>query len=208
MNLLVLGATGGTGLQVVSQALAGGHVVTALVRTPSKLTVRDSRLGVVEGSVIDGDAVAQVLPGQDAVISTLGRGSSLKSDHLLEHAVPILLSRMQAAGVRRLIFTSAIGVGAAYAEAPLFSRLLIRFLLKDLYADKVIAEDLIRRSDLDWTIVQPAQLTNGPLTRRYRSGEHLRQTGMPKIAKADVADFLLKQLDDRTGVRKIIRLAY
>ena len=129
MNLLVLGATGGTGLQVVSQALAAGHVVTALVRTPAKLTVRDGRLRVVAGSVIDGDAMAQALPGQDAVISTLGRGSSLKSDHLLERAVPILLAGMQAVGVRRLVFTSAIGVGAAYPEAPLFSRLVIRLLL-------------------------------------------------------------------------------
>ena len=208
MNLLVLGATGGTGQQVVSQALAAGHVVTALVRTPAKLSAEGPRLRVVAGCVTDSTAIAQVVAGQDAVISTLGRGWSLKSDHLFERAVPLLLWGMEAAGVRRLIFTSAIGVGEAYAEAPLYSRMAIRFFLSDLYADKVIAEDLIRRSACDWTIVQPAQLTNGPLTRRYRSGEHLRQTGMPKIAKADVADFLLRQLDDRAGVRKIIRLAY
>ena len=115
---------------------------------------------------------------------------------------------MHTSGVRRLIFTSAIGVGDAIREAPFFSRMMTRFLLKDLYVDKAIGEDLIRRSDVDWTIVQPAQLTNGPLTRRYRAGEALKFRGMPRISRADVAHFLLSQLDDTSYIRKVARLGY
>ena len=156
----------------------------------------------------DGSRLAAALPGHDAVISCLGRGASLRADALIQRCVPAVLSAVQAAEVRRLIFTSAIGVGAAYADAPLFSRLVIRVLLRDLYADKVIGEDLIVRSDLDWTIVQPAQLTNGPLSGSYRVGEQLRPSGIPTISRADVAHFILNELHTPGYVRKFARLAY
>ena len=104
--------------------------------------------------------------------------------------------------------TSGIGVGDSYADAPLFSRIVIKVLLRDIYADKAIGEHLVRMSDLEWTIIQPAQLTNGPLTRRYRAGEDLKQHGMPTVSRADLADFLLTQVDDRTYVRKTVRLGY
>lgn len=110
--------------------------------------------------------------------------------------------------VSRLAFVSAIGVGDAYADAPLSSRIVIKVLLRDIYADKAIGEDLIRKSGLEWTIVQPARLTDRPLTGRYQAGEHLKQRGMPKISRADLAHFLLNQVDDRTYVRKTVRLGY
>jgi len=110
--------------------------------------------------------------------------------------------------VPRLIFTSAIGVGAAFQDAPLFSKLLIRLLLRDIYADKAVGEDLIRRSEVEWTIVQPAQLTDGPLTRKYQVAEDLKLRGMPKISRADAVHFLLSQLDDTTYVRKVVRIGY
>ena len=84
----------------------------------------------------------------------------------------------------------------------------MRFLLKDIYADKIAGEALIRRSDLDWTLVQPPQLTNGPLTRKYRVGEHLELRGIPRISRADVAHFILSQLDDTTYVRKAALIAH
>ena len=115
---------------------------------------------------------------------------------------------MTAAGVRRLVFASGIGVGDAYADAPLFSRIVIKVLLRDIYADKAIGEDLVRMCGLEWTIVQAAQLTNGPLTRRYQAGEDLKQHGMPTVSRADLAHFLLNQVDDRTYVRKTVRLGY
>lgn len=207
-RLLVLGATGGTGQHVVAQALEQGHEVTAFVRDPAKLQTRHERLHVTVGPIESTGALEDTMKGQDVVISTLGRGLLLKSDHLIERSAPRMLAAMQSAGIGRLIFTSAIGVGDAFSEAPLFSKLVIRVLLKDIYRDKLIGENLIRKSDLHWTIVQPAGLTNGPLTRRYRAGEHLRHRSFATVSRADLAHFLVSQLDDRRYVRTIVQLGY
>jgi putative NADH-flavin reductase len=193
----------------VSQALQAGNEVTAYVRDPAKLPVTHQRLRVVVGPIADQAMPFQeAMKGQQAVISTLGRGLSRQSDHVIERCVPTMLSAMKAHGVGRLIFTSAIGVGDAYSEAPLLSKLVIRVLLKDIYPDKLIGENLVRNSDLEWTIVQPAGLTNGQLTRRYRSGEHLRHRMIATVSRADLAHFLLSQLDDHTYVRRIAQLEY
>ena len=132
----------------------------------------------------------------------------MQSEHVIERCVPPMLSAMKSHGVGRLIFTSAIGVGDAYSEAPLLSKLVIRVLLKDIYPDKLIGENLVRNSDLEWTIVQPAGLTNGRLTRRYRAAEHLRHRMVATISRADLAHFLLSQLEDRVYVRRIVQLEY
>jgi putative NADH-flavin reductase len=208
-RLLILGATGGTGLQLVSQALEAGNEVTAYVRDAAKLEVKHERLRVVVGPIVDeARPFREAMTGQDAVISTLGRGLSLQSEHVIERCVPPMLSAMKSHGVGRLIFTSAIGVGDAYSEAPLLSKLVIRVLLKDIYPDKLIGENLVRNSDLEWTIVQPAGLTNGRLTRRYRAAEHLRHRMVATISRADLAHFLLSQLEDRVYVRRIAQLEY
>ena len=208
-RLLILGATGRTGQQLVTQALQAGHEVTAFARSADKIPVRHGRLHFVAGTVTDdGSMLAQAVRGQDAVISALGRGMSLKADSLIQRSVPAILSAMQTQRVRRLIFTSALGVGDSIRDVPLLSRMVMRLLLRDIYADKVAGEELIRRSDLDWTLVQPPQLTNGPLTGNYRVGEHLELRGMPRIARADVAHFILSQLDDTTYIRKVVVIGY
>ena len=207
-KVLVLGGTRGIGQQVVAQALQAGHEVTAFSRTADKIPVQDDRLHLVVGTVTDGSRLSEAIRGQDAVISALGQGMSLKADSLIQRSVPVIVSAMQAQRVRRLIFTSSLGVGDSVRDAPLFSRMMMRFLLKDIYADKIAGEALIRRSDLDWTLVQPPQLTNGPLTRKYRVGEHLELRGIPRISRADVAHFILSQLDDATYVRKAALIAH
>jgi putative NADH-flavin reductase len=207
-KLLILGGTRGIGHHVVTQALQAGHEVTVFARTADKIPVQDHRLHLVAGTVTDGSRLSQAVRGQDVVISALGQGMSLKADSLIQRSVPVILSAMQVQRVRRLIFTSALGVGDSIADAPLFSRMMVRFLLKDIYADKIVGEALIRRSDLDWTLVQPPQLTNGPLTRKYRVGEHLRLRGIPRISRADVAHFILTQLDDTTYVGKVALIAH
>src|SRR6185369_3314581 len=191
-----------------AQALQAGHEVTAFSRTADKIPVQDDRLHLVVGTVTDGSRLSEAIRGQDAVISALGQGMSLKADSLIQRSVPVIVSAMQAQRVRRLIFTSSLGVGDSVRDAPLFSRMMMRFLLKDIYADKIAGEALIRRSDLDWTLVQPPQLTNGPLTRKYRVGEHLELRGIPRISRADVAHFILSQLDDTTYVRKAALIAH
>jgi putative NADH-flavin reductase len=208
-KLLLLGATAGVGRHVLGQALGAGHEVTAFVRDPARLTTMHPKLHVVVGDVTaGGPALAEATRGQDAVISALGVGKSLDPGGLIERAAPAILAAMQQHDVRRLLFTSAIGVGDAYREAPLIPRLLIRVLLRRIYADKEAGESLIRASDRDWTLVQPAALTDHALTGRYRTGEHLRARGAPSVGRADVAHYLLSLLDDRASIRKVLRMAY
>jgi putative NADH-flavin reductase len=208
-RILILGATGGTGRQLVAQALERGHEVTAFVRNPAGIPRQYERLHVVVGSLPeDANALAGAARGQDAVISALGRGMSFKSLNLMERCVPAILDAMRKDGARRLIFTSAFGVGDTFRDAPFLPRLFIRTLLRDIYADKVVGEGLLRQSDLDWTIVHPTGLTDGPLTGRYRAGERLDLSGLPRISRADAAHFILAQLDDATYLRKVATVSY
>lgn len=208
MNVLILGATRGVGRQLLAQALDAGHSVTAFARTAGAIPAQ-ARLTLVPGSVADDAALlTETMRGQDVVVSALGQGMSLKSEGLIARSVPPILAAMHASGVRRLIFTSAIGVGDTIRDAPFLPRLLIRFLLKDIYADKIAGERHLLVSDLDWTLVQPAELTDGPLTRQYRAGEHLALRGRPKISRADTAHFILSQLNDAVYRRKVVLISY
>lgn len=208
-KLLILGATGGIGRHLVAQALEMGHQVTAFVRSPDKIARHHERLRVVAGDVASGgSSLDHAMQGQHAVLSALGRGRSLKSDRLIERSVPPIVASMQAHKVRRLIFTSAIGVGETITQTPFMLRVLQRMLLREIYADKFAGEIILRRSGLEWTLVHPMLLNDGPLTRRYRSGERLTLKGVPKISRADVAHFLLSQLDDRTYINKAVLVSY
>lgn len=208
-KLLVLGATGGTGRQIVSQALDAGHQVTAFVRNPDKMALQHERLRLAAGDVTaGGSALNDAVRGQDAVISALGRGNSLKAGGLMQRAVPAIITAMRANHVQRLIFESAMGVGDTSRDAPLIARMFHRLLLRDLFADKRAAEELIKRSDLQWTIVHPTTLTNGPLIGTYRSGEHLPMRGFPTISRADTSHFILRQVVDDEFVRKVVIVSY
>lgn len=202
-HILVLGATGRTGREVVSQALDLGQRVTVFVRDPQRLTTSADRLRVISGSVTEGGpALADAVHGQDAVISALGTGKSLRAHGLIAHAIPRIVAAMQAERVNRLVFTSAYGVGATRQHVPLLPRILIKLLLRDLYRDKHAGEEQLRRSDLEWTLVYPVSLADRPASGRYRAGEHLALRGLPTVSRADVAAFLLKQVDDRQYVRR------
>lgn len=208
MNLLVLGATGPTGRHILAQALEQGHHVTALVRDPAKLAARGERLQVVTGSVPDNPrTVADAVRGQDAVISALGVGQTFRPRGLMARSVPVIVSAMEKQGVRRLIFISAVGVGHTY-PLPLPMAVFTRTLLGAIYADKKVGEEAISASQLDWTLVHPTMLTNGARTAGYRVGERLELRGMPRISRADVAHFVLMQLNDPTYVRKTVLISY
>lgn len=181
----MLGATGGTGRHLVTQGREAGHEVTAF----------DRHAGV---------SFAQAMAGQDAVVSAIGRGKSFKANGLMATTVPLVISAMKASGVRRLLFMSALGVGASRQDSPLPAKIFFSTLLRGIYADKLLGDRLIQASDLDWTIVQPSQLTDGPLTSKYRFGERLELKGMPQISRADTAQFILRQLTDTTYRRKTV----
>lgn len=208
-KVLVLGATGGMGRHIVSQALRQGHDVTVLARDAQKV----SRTGggmprVITGSVPeDEQALDSAIQGQEVVISALGVGPSLKSGGLLRRSVPAILRAMEAHGVRRLILTSSYGVGDTHQDVPLLPRIVMRLLFQDLFADKKAGDDAVRSSSVDWTIVHPVTLTDGARTGRYRVGERLSLSGFPRVSRADVADFILTQIDDRSHVRKSVLIS-
>jgi putative NADH-flavin reductase len=208
MNILVLGATGGTGREVVSQALAGGHNVTALVRDHRRVQVVSDRLQVVQGDITgEGPTLSDVVLGQDAVISVLGVGRSFTPNGLMVQSASRVVSAMEKRGVQRLIHTSAFGVGPTLGDCPLVPRLFFHTLWRRVYHDKAMGDQCILNSRLEWTIVYPAGLTDGPKTGHYRSGEHLALRGFPNVSRADVADFLLSQISDRTYIRKGVLIA-
>jgi putative NADH-flavin reductase len=208
LKLLVFGATGPSGRQLVQQALSQGHEVTVFARNPEVLAA-DKRVRIAAGDATrDAEQIAEAMRGQEAVISALGRRNTFRSDNLIARSMRLILPAMEQAGVRRLVVMSAFGVGASRRDAPLIPRIMYRVLLSDIFADKKAAEDEIRRSSLDWTIVYPVLLTDGPLTGSYRVGEHIELRGMPKISRADVAHFMLAELTGRAFVRKVAVISY
>ncbi len=209
MNILVFGATGPTGQQIVKQALSRGHHVTAFARRPEALGTTDNHLRIVIGDITqDTSKVAEAMYGQELVISALGRRNTFRSDHLISRSIEAIVPSMEQAGVRRMILMSAFGVGESLRDAPLILGIMYRVLLRDIFADKKSAEEELRASGLDWTIVYPVLLTNGPLIGRYRVGERLDLHGIPKISRADVAHFILTEAENRAFVRKVAVISY
>ena len=202
MKILILGSTGGTGQQLVKQSLDQNHEVTAIARDPSRLKLTHERLTMIKGNVLDKEIVWKALEGKEAVLSALGLGKSLKSNDLISNAAGILIPAMNGTNVKRLIFLSAFGVGESVRQAGFIQKIAFRLFLKNIYADKSKADDLIRKSSLDWTLVYPVLLTDGPGTGKYKAGEKQLMRGMPKISRTDVAEFMVRQLTDNTFMHK------
>jgi putative NADH-flavin reductase len=207
MKLIVFGSTGGIGSQVIAQALAAGHTVTAVARNPAAISTQHERLTVVQGDVLKPCTLAEPIAGQEAVISALGvrtRGPTT----VYSEGVANIMRAMQVTGVPRLLSVSAIGID----PGPLLQRWLAKPILwrlfKDMYTDLVRMEDEMRRSDFEWTIVRPPRLTNGSRTGQYHMAvnRHLTRGGL--ISRADVADYMLTHLDDRSCYRAQVEIAY
>ena len=208
MKILVLGASGATGRQVVEQALGHGHDVVAFVRDPATFGLRNERLTVIAGDVTDPVAIQTAVQGCDAVISTLGsrgeRPVSVYSD-----GVANTIRAMTARGIRRLVVVSSSGVGANASKLSFAARAM-RTLpgLRPVYEDMERMEGDVMLSDLDWTIVRPAALSDGPLTGIYRVVEGNMVPKGSKISRSDVAALLLKCAQGGLYVRRAVAVAY
>jgi uncharacterized protein YbjT (DUF2867 family) len=186
MNIVVLGATGGTGRLVVEQALAAGHTVTALVRSPEKMKARDPNLRVVAGQATDPSAVARVLDRADALISTLGGGGSVISD-----STRAIIEAAHKAGINRVVLLSSFLVERGRFNPV--TRLLTGLAMGSMIKDKSAGEKALRESNLDWTIVYASSLTDGPGRGQVAVlTETGRWTLSQRIARADVAAWLLR----------------
>ena len=198
MHIALFGATGGTGMQVVEQGLAAGHSVSALARDPAKLSARDG-LTVVQGDVLNQSAADACVEGTDAVICVLG---TKPGDEPVEVAgTERILAAMAKHGVHRLIAVSSMGVGDSIDQINLAFRIIMNLTLKRIMKAKEEQERLIMASDTDWTIVRPGGLTDGPPTGTYKAGTE-KSIKAKQVSRADVADFVLKQLTDDRYVRQ------
>ena len=207
MRVLILGASGATGHEVVRQALAQELHVTAFVRDPARLMLHAPTLRVFQGDVGDYAAVAAAVEGQEAVISTLGVSRPLHTDPVVIEGVRHVLRAMQEHAVSRLVYMSFIGVRDSRAAAGPMIRYVAKFPLRHEIADHEMKEALIRGSRCDWTIVRAPKLSNGQPTGRYRDGEDIAaRSFFPVLPRADVAGFLLRQLRDPTYVGRAPRI--
>jgi putative NADH-flavin reductase len=198
LRVLIIGATGGTGRQLVQQALELGHEVTAFVRKPAKLKIQHPNLRVVKGNVRDYASVEAAMRGQNAVVSALGHKRLFYPTKILSEGTRNILRAMKACNVPRFICESSLGVGSAVGRLGLiFTFFVIPLILPFSFWDRVRQEKLIEESDTDWVIVRPAVLTNGAARGSYRHGPNLGNFILTRrISRADVADFMLKQLTD------------
>jgi putative NADH-flavin reductase len=202
-RLLILGGTGPTGRLLVQEALTRGHPVTALARRPDRLALQHPRLRLIACDVAaDPAGLRRAVAEQDIVISTLGRGLSLRSHHVIERAMASLVPILEEQGPRRIVLLSAFGVGSTSASAPRFLRLVFATLLSGIYADKAKGEAILRRSALEWTILHAVLLIDGNPTGRYEIGEDLPPAGVRKIRRADVATALLANALDPLTIRR------
>jgi len=204
MKLVVLGATGATGLEIVRQALERGHSVTALVRSPERLKPFGDRISVKQGDLLNSADLERVIQGHDAVLSGFGpRLPVSKADaHLLQQFATALTSSMLHAGVRRAVVESVAFLFKDSIIPPAY--MLGKLLFPGIVADASVMEEIFEKSGLDWTMVRPPELTDKPYTGTYRVREgHLPRFGF-KISRADVADFMIKVTEDRSSIRKIV----
>lgn len=205
MRIVVFGASGGTGRELVRQAVAMGHEVTAFVRNPASMEGQ-SGARIFAGNALDDQAVTKVIAGQEAVLSALG-SRSLRDNSLLPEAMRRILPAMQQYRVRRLIVLGAAGAWPGGSRkvsvvGKVIVGLLRMTLLRRPFQAQRAMQELIQTSDMDWTIVQPPFLLNAPGRGVYRvDGDSLPPRGM-RIARADVAHFMLAQLGSAEWVRK------
>lgn len=196
-NILVLGATGGTGRHIVAQALEQGHAVTALVRSPDK--ARDlAGARLVTGDARDEAALRAAVTGQDAVVSALGTPASpFREMTLLSTATRMLLAAMQVERVSRLVAITGIGAGDSRGHGGfLFDRLIFPLLLRHVYADKDRQEALVQNSGLDWTLVRPAILNDKPGRGTVRATDDLSGFSGGSISREDIARFVVGEVAD------------
>ena len=196
MRLLLLGATGRTGAELLARASEQGHDLTVVVRDPRRLDERQRPDRLLSGSATDPAVLDSAVAGRDAVLCALGPRSPLEllRTELMRRSVSSLIESMERHAVDRLILLSALGVGESRACAPIASRLAFATILRQVGKDKRDAEAAVRSSGLDWTIVYPPSLTNGSASAQYRHGERLRLSARARISRADVAEFMLAQL--------------
>jgi len=209
MKLLIFGATGSTGHELVKQSLSLGHSVTAFVRDSSRLKIKDKNLKVILGDITVIGELKDAIRGQDVVLSALGASSPFTFDAIVVDGVGKIIKVMEEINVLRFIYLSFIGAGEGRNHGGFVIRHIASRILKTEIAGHEAREKMIRGSKLHWTIVQAPTLTNGKRKGAYRTGEDLSSNSfVVTVSRADIADFMLSQCVDPTFKQKTVRIMY
>ena len=204
MKIFIVGGTGGTGRQVIEQALLENHLVTALVRNPVKLKIDHPNLKVVKGNILEPDTFEQAIKENEVVISALGHKRFFIKTNILSEGTKNIVNAMEKHKVKRFICITSMGVNDSRFKLGLYYTLfVIPVILLFYFLDKEKQERIIQKSSLDWTIVRPGQLTNGKKRTTYRHGPKLGSYILTKmISRADVAHFILSELKNGNYIKK------
>jgi len=213
-EMLVLGAAGGIGRQVVEAALAEGWRVTAVLRTPAKLDLRHPSLTIVKGDVLDAASFEGYLTGASVVVSATGVSGGLGGDKpttLYSDGAAGILTAMRRRGSRRVFFISASAIEISPvlpAVVRFVAKNILQKLLRHMYADLRVMESRVKESGLDWTIVRPPRLTNKPGTGKYRFAVNSFLRNSLSISRADVAHFIVHHARDRGTYQGVVEVGY
>ena len=204
MRVLIIGASKGIGLETTRQALDAGHDVRALARSATAIAISNPSLKMMRGNALKTVDVEAALVGVDVVIQTLGvgLGELFRPVHLFSNATRVLIAAMKRQDIKRLICVTGFGAGDSRASISCLQRLPFQIVFGRAYDDKSLQEQLIKESELDWTIARPGVLTSGPRTGQYKILSESSQWRNGIISRADVAEFLVRQIGDQTYIRK------
>jgi len=213
MNIALFGASGATGKLLTERALAAGHSVSALVRTPEKFPY-SARVRVIKGSAFDSSAIAETLAGADAVLSALGAKSPFKNENVLPRAIPLIVAAMQVHGPRRIVALGSAGAEATSLDKQAaWRRWIVQTIVYNVFLKYPVLEQIsqfktLSGSELDWTMVMPPMLSNAAGRGSYRiDGEALPRNGA-MISREDVADFMMQQLGSERWSRKGVYITW
>ena len=204
MRVLIIGASKGIGLETTRRALDAGHNVRALARSATAIAVSNPSLEKMRGDALKTQDVEAALVGVDVVIQTLGvgLGDLFRPVHLFSDATRVLIGVMKRQDIKRLICVTGFGAGDSRASISCLQRLPFQIVFGRAYDDKSLQEQLIKESELDWTIARPGVLTSGPRTGHYQILSEASQWRNGTISRADVAEFLVRQIGDQTYILK------
>jgi len=207
-KVLIFGATGGTGKELVKQSLEKGYEVTAFVRSPEKVEITQSNLTLFKGDVLNYDDVAKTMKGHEVVFCCLGAPASNKTK-LRTDGTSNIVKAMETHNIKRFICQTSLGFGDSKEVLPWHMKyIIVPFILKRAFKDHETQEAVIEKSNTDWTIVRPGNMTNGNQTGNYKHGFLPTEKIKLKVSRADVADFMLRQLDNIKYLYQKVGISY
>lgn len=212
LTIAIFGASGATGLLLTERCLAAGHTVKVLARNPATFCFAD-RVQIIQGDAKDPQAVRQTIAGCDVVLSALG-ARSLKKEDVLEVAVPLIVAAMKDLSIRRIIALGSAGaLPTSLDKQPAWRRWIVQNIvyntvLKWPVTSQIAQYAALSTSNLDWTMVMPAMLTNTPARGIYRIDPEALPRNGSRISRADVADFMMQQIDNPQWVRNGVYITW